>query len=117
MKRLVQPILAVALGLALGLGVTWVTGENPWNVLRIIARSAFGSGYDFGLTLFYTTPLIFTGLSVAMAFRAGLFNIGAQGQLTAGAVTAGIVGLVLSTWPGWLLIPVMIIASALAGAI
>lgn len=97
MRRLVQPILALALGLALGLSVTWVAGENPWHVLRILVRSAFGSGYDLGMTLFYTTPLIFTGLSVAFAFHAGLFNIGAEGQLTLGALAAAAVG---ALWPG-----------------
>ena len=49
------------------------------------------------MTLFYTTPLIFTGLSVAIAFHAGLFNIGAEGQLTIGALAAAAVGAV---WPG-----------------
>ncbi len=97
MKRFGQPILAVAFGLAVGLGVTWIAGENPWHVLRILGKSAFGSRYDFGMTLFYSTPLIFTGLSVAVAFHAGLFNIGAEGQLTLGALAAAVVGAV---WPG-----------------
>ena len=96
-RKLLQPILAVALGLALGLGVTWLAGENPWHVFIILAKGAFGSGYDFGMTLFYSTPLIFTGLSVAVAFHAGLFNIGAEGQLTLGALAAAAVGAV---WPG-----------------
>src|SRR2546430_12769737 len=96
MRRVVQPILAVALGLVLGLAVTWLAGENPWHVFRILTRGAFGSRYDFGMTLFYSTPLIFTGLSVAVAFHAGLFNIGAEGQLTLGALAAGVVGTV---WP------------------
>jgi ABC-type uncharacterized transport system permease subunit len=97
MRKILQPIFAVALGLALGLCVTWGAGENPWNVLKILAHSAFGSRDDFGWTLFYTTPLIFTGLSVAIAFHAGLFNIGAEGQLVLGALAAAAVGAV---WPG-----------------
>jgi ABC-type uncharacterized transport system permease subunit len=97
MRRVAQPLLAVALGLALGLSVTWFAGENPWHVLRILAHSAFGSSYDLGMTLFYSTPLIFTGLSVAVAFHAGLFNIGAEGQLTLGALAAAALGAV---WPG-----------------
>ena len=63
MRKLLQPILAVALGLALGLGVTWIAGENPWHVFRVLARGAFGSGYDLGMTLFYATPLIFTAFN------------------------------------------------------
>ena len=110
MRRFVQPILSVALGLTLGLGVTWIAGENPWHVLKILARGAFGSGYDVGMTLFYSTPLIFTGLSVAVAFHAGLFNIGAEGQLTLGALAAAVVGAV---WPA-LPSPVAPLLAALA---
>ena len=61
MRKLLQPILAVALGLAVGLAVTWAAGENPWHVCNVLAKGAFGSGYDLGMTLFYSTPLIFTG--------------------------------------------------------
>jgi general nucleoside transport system permease protein len=94
---MLQPILAVLLGLVLGLSATWIAGENPWHVLTILARGAFGSSYNLGMTLFHATPLIFTGLSVAVAFHAGLFNIGAEGQLTCGALAAAAVGAV---WPG-----------------
>ena len=115
MRRIVQPILAVALGLVLGLGATWIAGENPWHVLKILAKGAFGSRYEIGMTLFYSTPLIFTGLAVAVAFQAGLFNIGAEGQLTLGALAAAAVGAV---WPGlsWPVAPLLAGAAAvLAG--
>ena len=113
MKRVGQPVLAVGLGLVLGLATTWVAGENPWHVLKILTKGAFGSGYNFGMTLFYSTPLIFTGLSVAVAFQAGLFNIGAEGQLTLGALAAAALGAV---WPGlwWPLAPVAAGLAALA---
>ena len=112
-RRILQPILAVAAGLGLGLAATAIAGENPWHVLVILARGAFGSGYGLGMTLFYSTPLIFTGLSVAVAFQAGLFNIGAEGQLTLGALAAAAVGAV---WPGlpWPLAPVLAGVAALA---
>jgi general nucleoside transport system permease protein len=113
MKRLLQPLLAVILGLALGLTVTWFAGENPWHVLKILARSAFGSGYDFGMTLFYSTPLVFTGLSVAVAFHAGLFNIGAEGQLTLGALAAAAVGALLPRAPA-LLAPILAALAAVS---
>ncbi len=96
MSRFLQPILAVAVGVCLGLAVTWVAGENPWHVFKVLCTGAFGSPYDFGMTLFYATPLVFTGLSVAVAFHAGLFNIGAEGQLTLGALAAAAVG---ALWP------------------
>ena len=117
MRRVAQPILAVILGLAAGLAVTWVAGENPWNVLKILGKGAFGSSYDVGMTLFYSTPLVFTGLSVAVAFQAGLFNIGAEGQLTLGALGAATIGAV---WPGlWSpLAPVLaVMAAMLAGTL
>ena len=113
MKRLAQAVLAVCLGLALGLSATWMAGENPWHVLKVLARGAFGSADDFGMTLFYTTPLIFTGLAVAVPFQAGLFNIGAEGQLTLGALAAAAVGAI---WPGlpWPLAPVLAAVAAVA---
>jgi general nucleoside transport system permease protein len=117
MRKFLQPILAVVVGLVLGLGFTWFAGENPWHVLRILGKSAFGSSYDIGMTLFYTTPLIFTGLSVAVAFHAGLFNIGAEGQLILGALAAGVVGAV---WPGlpWPVAPLLAgVAALLAGTL
>src|SRR5512137_1799734 len=117
MRKVLQPLLAVALGLATGLGVTWLAGENPARVFIILLKGAFGSGYDFGMTLFYATPLMFTGLSVAIAFQAGLFNIGAEGQLTLGALAAAAVGAV---WPGvWpVLAPVLAgLAAILAGTL
>jgi simple sugar transport system permease protein len=116
MKKVLQPFFAVALGLALGLGVTWAAGENPWHVLRILAHGAFGSREDFGWTLFYATPLIFTGLSVAIAFHAGLFNIGAEGQLTLGALGAAAVG---ALWPGmpWPVAPAVAGFAAILGGV
>jgi general nucleoside transport system permease protein len=99
MKHLAQPLLALAAGLTLGLAITWIAGENPWHVLKILAHSAFGSRADLGMTLFYATPLVFTGLSVAVAFQAGLFNIGAEGQLTMGALAAAAIGAMWSAAP------------------
>ncbi|MCM2324383.1 MAG: ABC transporter permease [Oligoflexia bacterium] len=98
---LLQPILAVAAGLAAGLAVAGLAGESPWHVLKILARSAFGSPYDLGMSLFYATPLIFTGLAVALPLKAGLFNIGAEGQLTLGALAAAAVGALFPAvpWP------------------
>ena len=100
--RWLQPFLAVGLGLALGLLVTAIAGESPSHVLGVLAKSAFGSTYDFGMTLFYATPLIFTGLAVSIAFHAGMFNIGAEGQLTFGALAAAALGALAPGMPGWI---------------
>lgn len=109
-----QPFLAVLLGLMAGLLVTAIAGENPWHVFMILVHSAFGSAEDFGMTLFYSTPLIFTGLSVAMAFHSGLFNIGAEGQLIFGALAAASCGALLPHVP-WPLAPILATACAIAG--
>ncbi len=84
---------------------------------QALYAGSLGDPQSFSFTLVNVTPLILTGLSVAIAFRAGLFNIGAEGQLAVGAMTAGAIGIKATTWPGWLLIPTMVIASMLAGAI
>lgn len=114
MRKIFQPVFAAALGLTLGLALTWFAGENPWHVLHVLVKGAFGSGYDLGMTLFYSTPLVFTGLSVAVAFHAGLFNIGAEGQLTLGALAAAAVGTLWPTLPlPWA--PLLAGLAALAG--
>ncbi len=112
-----KPILSVAIGLFLGLLLTRIAGEDPWNVLKIMIHSAFGSRYDFGMTLFYTTPLIFTGLSVAFAFHAGLFNIGAEGQLALGAISVAAVGMYFPHLPLWIAPSVGILVSMLGGGV
>lgn len=99
MRKTLLSLLGLGVGLALGLLVSFAAGENPLHVLGIIAKSAFGSRYDLGVTLYYATPLVFTGLSVAVAFHAGLFNIGAEGQLNLAALAAALVGIALPDLP------------------
>lgn len=95
MKR----IAGFLIGFIVALLLTFFAGESPWNIFLILMKSAFGSMYDLGLTLSYTTPLIFCGLSVAIGFHAGLFNIGGEGQLTMAAVTAAAVGVLFPNVP------------------
>ena len=83
----------------------------------ILVRSAVGTNYDFGLTLSYTTPLIFCGLSVALAFQAGLFNIGGEGQLQVAALTTAAVGVLCPQIPFPLAPLVALAAGVLAGAL
>ncbi len=97
-RGVLRSIAAVAIGLGIGLLLCAWAGENPWHVFKVLVKSAVGTPYDFGMTLAYTVPLIFTGISVAIAFQAGLFNIGAEGQLTVGALAVAITGLKLGHW-------------------
>lgn len=94
-----KTIIGFSIGLGIALLLTLFAGENPLNIFLILIKSAFGSRYDLGLTLFYTTPLIFTGLSVAIAFHAGLFNIGAEGQLLIGTISCAAFGILFPTIP------------------
>ncbi len=115
-QGLLSALFGVLVGLILGLLVVWGAGENPLTVLRILARGAFGSRYDLGMTLFYSTPLIFTGLSVAVVFRAGMFNIGAEGQLTVGTIAAAMAGILLPFLPMPIAPLVAWVCASLAGA-
>ena len=92
LKSSFKSIAGVVLGLSLGLMVCYFAGESPIKVLKVLFESSFGSGYDFGMTLFYTAPLLLTGLAVSIPFRTGLFNIGGEGQLLVGALGAAWAG-------------------------
>jgi general nucleoside transport system permease protein len=83
-------ILGIAIGI--GLGIVAITGGSPIEALQALAYGSFGTPANIASTLVKTVPLILTGLSVAIAFRAGLFNIGGEGQLYAGAVGAAWIG-------------------------
>ena len=85
-----QPIVAVIIGLGIGLVVIALAGEP--HAAEYLWKSAFGNMSNLGMTIFYAVPLVFTGFSVAIAMHAGLFNIGAQGQLIAGCLAGAAVG-------------------------
>lgn len=98
--------------------VVLLVGENPLSAAVILIDGAFGSGQNIAYTLYYATNFIFTGLAVAVAFHAGLFNIGGEGQ----AYIAGLgVALVCLTFdavlPWWLTFPLAIVAAAAVGAL
>lgn len=113
---LLAPTLALLASLVVGAIVMQVSGINPIEAYGSLFYGAFGSSTALGRTLANATPLILTGLAVAIPFRAGLFNIGAEGQFAAGAVTAAWLGVSIKL-PGILGPIVVLIASALAGAI
>jgi ABC-type uncharacterized transport system permease subunit len=116
-ERIFSTVAAIVLGITMCLGIAAVLGENPVHVLNILIQGAFGSFSDLGYTLFYATPLIFTGLSVAVAFHCGLFNIGAEGQLYIGALVLAIVGIQLPHISPLLAVPVGILAAFSGGAL
>lgn len=85
--------MAVLAAFAVGAVIILILGDNPINAYAWLLSSSFGSVRDIGWTLHYATPLIFTGLAVAVAFRCGLLNIGAEGQLYIAAFAAAWVGI------------------------
>src|SRR5271170_6918904 len=96
---LLFPVLALAFGVAVSLAIAGLLGENPLHVLYVMVHGALGSPTDLGYSLYYATPLLLTGLSVAWAFPAGLFNIGADGQMALGGVAMITVGIVAPNLP------------------
>lgn len=104
------PVLSVVIGLLLSGLIIWLAGGDPVAAFRALIEGAFVGRRSIELTILNAIPLMFTGLSVVIAFRAGLFNIGAEGQLMVGGVAAAALGAKLAL--GSILTPI----SALAGA-
>jgi len=115
-RTLMPPALAVTATVVAASLLAMLAGANPFSVLGLIIKGAFGSQFALLETLNRATPLIFTGLAVAVAFRARLWNIGAEAQLYAGALVVAILGAGLLDWPSILLLPVMAILAMVAGA-
>lgn len=112
---LLAPLAAVLLSLLAGGVLIAAVGQSPVEVYGMLFRQALGTGYGIGQTLFKATPLVFAGLSVALAFRAGLFNVGAEGQMYLGGFAAALVGAHVAL-PAPLALPIALAAAALAGA-
>jgi general nucleoside transport system permease protein len=111
---LLFPVIAILLSFAIGAVIVLATGHNPLAAYAALLEGAVGDPFALGRTLLYTTPLIFTGLAVAVAFRAGLFNIGGEGQLYIGAVTAAWLGISLG-FLGPVAIPITLAACIITG--
>ena len=112
------PILNLVVAFLISGFVIWLIGESPLDALSLLIEGAFGSGEGIGFTLFYATSFIFTGLSVAVAIHAGLFNIGSEGQAYLGGLGCALVALSLDNYVPWYVtMPVAILGAALFGAI
>jgi simple sugar transport system permease protein len=117
-QAFLPPIVAIVIALVIGDLLILSFGQSPGAVYRLLLEGTWGNAYGFGQVLYKTTILTFTGLAVALALRAGLFNIGAEGQLAAGGFMAAVLGLVLPAGtPGVLAVPLCIVAAALGGGV
>jgi simple sugar transport system permease protein len=133
LREVLSPLIAVLAAFVVGGIIILLIGDNPFEAYGLLLANSFGSAKDVGYTLFYATPLIFTGLAVAVAFRCGLLNIGAEGQLYVAAFVTAWVGIKFGgtvinatsenpnyPWanlPAILLVPLCIAAAIVAGAL
>ena len=122
--RMLSPVIkiwpelaAIAAAFLVGAIILVVTGHHIGETFSYLFRGAFGSRMAIGFTLTRTIPLIFTGLAFAIAFKCGLFNIGAEGQLQVGAFAAAWVGFALPPMPPLIHISLALLAAAIAGGL
>ena len=113
----ITPLIAVILALLVGAIVIILIGENPIHVYKLLFGYAIGNRDGWGNVLYRATPLIFTGLAVAFAFRCGLFNIGGEGQMYIGSFLATWVGFTFTNLPAFILLPLSILTAAAGGAL
>jgi general nucleoside transport system permease protein len=116
MRAILFPFVAVVAAFLVGGAFVLAVGDNPIETYRLLIGSALWWPDGIGYTLFLATPLIFTGLAVSVAFRAGLLNIGAEGQLYVAAFATAWVGIVFGSLPALVLVPLCFAASIAAGA-
>ena len=110
----VIPLINLAIALVVAGLVVALVGQNPSQVMTALIKGALGNQRGLSYTLYYATTFVFAGLAVAVAFHAGLFNIGGEGQAMIGGLGAGLVALSLApSLPAWLMLPLMIVFAAL----
>ncbi|ATF17441.1 ABC transporter permease [Phaeobacter gallaeciensis] len=115
-RRLMPPALALLATFVIAAALAQIAGGEPLSIFGLILTGAFGSKFALLETLNRATPLIFTGLAIAVAFRAKLWNIGAEAQLYAGAVITVVLGTGALNLPAPLLLPLLGLAAMIAGA-
>ena len=117
--KMSQEVLAVVTALAVAWIVfavlVWLYGESPLLVAKLLLQGTWGTSYGAGQVLFKATPLLCTGVAVEVGLRAGLFNIGGEGQLAIASLVVALVGTRVAFLPGFLAVPALLVVAALAG--
>jgi len=124
-RGLAMPVASVVFAFVVGAILVAVTGGNPFAAYASLICGGLGIGCTQGEnpalqisnTVVFTIPLITAGIAVALPFRAGLFNIGAEGQFLAGAIVCTAIGIKFSDWPTLVLLPLVLVAGMIAGAL
>ncbi len=122
LKAMLVPFLAIVTAVIVGGISIFIVGGNPLAAYMGLVQGAFGSASALSETAVWATPYIFAGLAVAVAFKGGLFNIGAEGQLALGAVFSALIGYALPGWlhlslPIYIHLPLTMLMGVLAGAL
>lgn len=110
------PALATLAALTIGAFMLLLLGVSPVEAYSAMLEGAFGSANAFAETLVKATPLLLVGLGICIAFRGNVINIGGEGQMIIGAITATLVGVNFTDWPGWAVISLALLAGFLGGA-
>ncbi len=114
---LAVPFAAVAAALAVGAVMLLALGANPVDGYGAMFAGAFGGGDELADTAIKAMPLMLVGVGICIAFRAGVINIGGEGQIIAGAILSTLVALAVPGLPGIILIPLVLVAGAIGGGI
>ncbi len=118
MMSLLPPVTALLIAAVVGDLLILSFGQSPREVFRLLLEGTWGNAYGLGQVLYKATTLTCTGLAVALGIRAGMFNIGAEGQLALGGFAAAVVGLWLpGVTPGLVAIPLCIVAAGAGGSL
>jgi general nucleoside transport system permease protein len=117
LRELIFPLIAVLAAFVVGGILVFIIGDSPVVTYRLLLGSALSWPDGIGYTLFYATPLIFTGLAVLVGFRCGLLNIGAEGQLYVAAFATAWVGITFAHFSAWLLVPMCFVAAIIGGGV
>ncbi|MDK2951402.1 MAG: ral nucleoside transport system permease protein [Kosmotogales bacterium] len=111
------PVISVIIALLIASVIILSVGKNPIEAYSIMIVGAFGGSEQIADTLVKMTPLLLTGLAVGFGFRAGIFNIGAEGQMTMGALLGAVVAMNIGSVPSVIAIPICIISGMIGGAL
>ena len=116
-KEVVYQVIAIAFAFVVGALVLYTTGYSPVDAYMAMATGAFGDIFGVGQTLMQATPIIFTSIAFLVSYKAGLFNIGAEGQFLMGAIAAAVAGIYLEGLPWVIHVPLVILAGMATGGI
>ncbi len=115
-EAMLAPEIALLIAIVIGDVLIIAAGQSPRDVYRLLLEGTWGNPYGLGQVLYKATTLAFTGMSVAIGLRAGLFNVGAESQLAAGAFASALVGWALPASTPWALaVSVAVVAAAAGG--